>query len=411
MTMRQTVLIGSVAGYETEAAWIRRASRVAHRRLHDEVDYWLHLKATRPDAWRHLRGHPLPEEIVLVPGHAPRLQTSARSASEVDLVQPDLHASAFPGVDRHSDDHPETDPGGKSKNPDAGNLYPSASAGSTPHGRGRSEPVGVWASSPGDAGDLHPSASAGSAPHGRGRSEPVGVWASSPGDADDLHPFPPRSSQDPWSPISAARFLEILEAEEALDPLPERMCKLTMRVEPEILAMWRERCSRTHHPDGRRMEDWEVLSLLLYDFWKTWDTTESRRQRRRHPALERDGWRCMAPGCSSLGSGNLQEHHIIYRSAGGARTALENMVALCNGHHLNLLHAGWVRCRGKAPDGLTWSLGVGFGARPFLRYARNETLASRQAPQQHRDESVQFREGWASDLDQSSASGAIRQAR
>jgi 5-methylcytosine-specific restriction endonuclease McrA len=45
----------------------------------------------------------------------------------------------------------------------------------------------------------------------------------------------------------------------------------------------------------------------------------------------RDGWRCAAPGCTS--TGNLHEHHIVFRSRGGSN-ARDNRITLCAFHHL-----------------------------------------------------------------------------
>jgi hypothetical protein len=58
-------------------------------------------------------------------------------------------------------------------------------------------------------------------------------------------------------------------------------------------------------------------------------------------------------------------HHVLYRSAGGGDER-ENLVALCAAHHLHCVHLGWIRVRGRAPDGLTWELGVRAQAPPLV---------------------------------------------
>src|SRR3970282_2267760 len=68
--------------------------------------------------------------------------------------------------------------------------------------------------------------------------------------------------------------------------------------------------------------------------------------RRPDPVIERDGYRCAVPGCTSRR--NLHDHHIEFRSAGGS-DAPGNRVALCAFHHLRCLPAGWMRIRGRAP--------------------------------------------------------------
>jgi hypothetical protein len=85
----------------------------------------------------------------------------------------------------------------------------------------------------------------------------------------------------------------------------------------------------------------------------------------RHRVFARDGWRCAAPGCSSMQ--NLHDHHVRFRSAGGS-DAPENRVTLCAFHHLRGVHAGRLRCTGRAPDGLRRQLGIRPGAPPLLSY-------------------------------------------
>jgi len=168
--------------------------------------------------------------------------------------------------------------------------------------------------------------------------------------------------------VTASELLAALDAHEAAVPLPERISNITFWLEPEVHSMWRTRCEASRHESGEPMEAWEVLAILMYNYWKTWDNKETRRQRREHATLERDGWRCTAPGCTSMGSGMLHEHHVIYRSRGGAVADLTNTTTLCTAHHLGLLHGGFMRCFGEAPDNLTWELGVGDGQEPFLIY-------------------------------------------
>ncbi len=85
----------------------------------------------------------------------------------------------------------------------------------------------------------------------------------------------------------------------------------------------------------------------------------------RHKVFARDGWRCTAPGCTSMQ--NLHDHHIRFRSVGGD-DALENRTTLCAFHHLRGVHAGLLRCVGRAPDGLRWEMGIRPGRTPLLVY-------------------------------------------
>ena len=85
----------------------------------------------------------------------------------------------------------------------------------------------------------------------------------------------------------------------------------------------------------------------------------------RYEVFARDGWRCAVPGCTSMQ--NLHSHHIRFRSAEGS-DAPENRITLCAFHHLRGVHAGRVRCTGRAPDGLRWEMGIRPGVAPLLSY-------------------------------------------
>ncbi|HET9232983.1 MAG TPA: HNH endonuclease, partial [Candidatus Eisenbacteria bacterium] len=72
--------------------------------------------------------------------------------------------------------------------------------------------------------------------------------------------------------------------------------------------------------------------------------------------LERDEWRCQAPGCTSRSK--LEAHHIVFRSQNGSDDP-ENLITLCHGHHRHGIHDGYLRVDGPAPGGLRWQLGGG----------------------------------------------------
>ena len=64
---------------------------------------------------------------------------------------------------------------------------------------------------------------------------------------------------------------------------------------------------------------------------------------------------------------NLHDHHIRFRSAGGS-DALEDRINLCAFHYLRGVHAGLLRCQGRAPHGLRWDMGIRPGLPPLLSY-------------------------------------------
>ena len=104
---------------------------------------------------------------------------------------------------------------------------------------------------------------------------------------------------------------------------------------------------------GQAVPAWAGLLALLEDFVVTWDVTHKVRRAAKEALYNRDGYRCMAPGCTSRR--NLEDHHIIYRSRQGD-DALSNRVCLCRGHHQHGEHGELLVVRGKAPLELRWVL-------------------------------------------------------
>jgi 5-methylcytosine-specific restriction endonuclease McrA len=69
---------------------------------------------------------------------------------------------------------------------------------------------------------------------------------------------------------------------------------------------------------GRFVTEGEAFEAMLdhvFDVWSL-DADGRRRVKREHRVFARDGWRCTVPGCTSYR--NLHDHHIVYRSVGGA---------------------------------------------------------------------------------------------
>ncbi len=106
------------------------------------------------------------------------------------------------------------------------------------------------------------------------------------------------------------------------------------------------------------------LEAMLDHALRTW--LEAGRQFVDYADFERDGWRCTVPGCSARR--NLQSHHIVFRSRGG-RDLAWNRTTLCAWHHQRGVHEGRIGIRGRAPDRLVYSLGIG-------RYRSGDVLLS-----------------------------------
>jgi hypothetical protein len=176
--------------------------------------------------------------------------------------------------------------------------------------------------------------------------------------------------------------------ERAQDPLPEaerQLCapeidpeatwELVFRVPVPVAALfhgvretlrWQLRAER-----GRLLHDGEAFDAMLDCALVAWQLRDPR-ARRPDPVLERDGYRCAVPGCTSRRS--LHVHHVRFRSQGGA-DAPANLITLCAFHHQRCLHAGLLRLRGSAPGALVFELGLRPGREPLARYRSGDLLA------------------------------------
>jgi len=137
---------------------------------------------------------------------------------------------------------------------------------------------------------------------------------------------------------------------------------------------------------GRLPPEEEAFEAMIDHALRTWgvddpwlaDRSRAARQASRggvgrmRAVLERDGWRCTIPGCTS--QRNLHVHHLRFRSAGGS-DALGNLTTLCAAHHQRGVHGGIVRVGGEAPDALWFELGVRPGRPPFARYVSGDRVA------------------------------------
>ena len=129
---------------------------------------------------------------------------------------------------------------------------------------------------------------------------------------------------------------------------------------------------RLEHARHRTASEGEALDAILEHAFETWGLASAELERQ-HRVFARDGWRCTFPGCTSYG--NLQDHHIEYRSHGGS-DALANRTALCVWHHLRGEHAKVVRVRGRAPGELRFELGLRESRAPLARYRSGDVLVA-----------------------------------
>jgi hypothetical protein len=180
--------------------------------------------------------------------------------------------------------------------------------------------------------------------------------------------------------------------ERTRDPIPpgeQQMCapdvdleatqQLVWRVPPEVGWLFRAvqetLRARLDRERERPFSDGEVFDAMLDHALGAW-TRRDQRARRADPVIERDGYRCVVPGCTSRR--NLHDHHIAFRSAGGSDEP-GNRITLCAFHHQRGVHAGLLRVHGRAPDALVFELGLHAGSPPLARY-RSGDIAVPQAP-------------------------------
>jgi hypothetical protein len=142
----------------------------------------------------------------------------------------------------------------------------------------------------------------------------------------------------------------------------------------DVAALWDSALRSCRGAAGPQLEDWECFLLFVRALRDTWENPDDPQWKRRYRIFERDGWRCMAPGCTSRSG--LNEHHIVFRSQQG-NDEDENLVALCVGHHQEGIHASRLRCFGRAPDSLWWDLGIRPGGEPLMRYFGERVVTRR----------------------------------
>ncbi|MGV8121295.1 MAG: hypothetical protein AB2L14_16160 [Candidatus Xenobiia bacterium LiM19] len=109
------------------------------------------------------------------------------------------------------------------------------------------------------------------------------------------------------------------------------------------------------------------LFSLIYHYLENERIYQRKKQRLpRHKVIERDGFRCIIPGCSSRLI--LTDHHIKFRSHGGG-DELSNNTGTCRQHHLHCIHDNhYITVSGTAPDNLTIAMGVEGGRAPFALF-------------------------------------------
>ena len=172
--------------------------------------------------------------------------------------------------------------------------------------------------------------------------------------------FHPELTQDPIPPGERQLC--------AHDVDPEATQRLGWRLPYDVALLFaavRETVrSRLRAERGPAVSDSQAFDAMLDCALTAWRVRDPS-SRRPDPVIERDGYRCAIPGCTSRR--NLHDHHVTFRSAGGSDDP-SNRVTLCAFHHQRCVHARFLGVRGRAPDGLVFELGLRPGAPPLVRY-------------------------------------------
>ena len=139
------------------------------------------------------------------------------------------------------------------------------------------------------------------------------------------------------------RLTQVVDAVPWDEPWPEKQAL------PSVLA------AREFAVRCRRVPAWVGLLSLFEDFVGTHDDPRAIPRREWDAIYRRDGYRCMAPGCTARCG--IQDHHLVYRADQGSDEPWNNL-CLCVGHHLQGEHGRFAKVRGRAPLDVVWRLGT-----------------------------------------------------
>lgn len=178
------------------------------------------------------------------------------------------------------------------------------------------------------------------------------------------HPIPAADicTPDPAEdPILMHRLETLVDLLALAADHPSNMKQIRFWAPLDIAAHWRAGIRHLRREAGN-LPVWALVTILLMRSVRVWEQVDPGARPQGHRILERDGWRCQAPGCTARRA--LEIHHIRFRSCGGSNEA-GNRITLCHAHHQHGVHAGVVRLQGRAPDNLQWEIGCRSGQPPL----------------------------------------------
>jgi hypothetical protein len=180
---------------------------------------------------------------------------------------------------------------------------------------------------------------------------------------------PPDASMDPAENPVAMRRLETLVDILAVegcnregDPLPGKTLSVPGRHFPVVVwtrariwVHWHQMLATVRGRCGN-LPPWAAAVLLVRAALDEWERIDPDRIPTERTILERDDYRCQAPGCTARK--HLEVHHIVFRARGGTDDE-RNLITLCHAHHHHAVHRETLRVAGTAPSGLTWEFAGG----------------------------------------------------
>jgi hypothetical protein len=141
-----------------------------------------------------------------------------------------------------------------------------------------------------------------------------------------------------------------------VSPLSRRLVRVSVRVPAEVAEHFTSLLRRVRRLHHHVLDDGQCVVWMLVRFASEWAKPELEAIHRQYATFERDGWLCSSPHCTARR--HLEEHHLLFRSEGGPDAAW-NLSCRCAGCHRSTIHDGYMKVKGRAPDGMIQVLGVG----------------------------------------------------